>query len=250
MVKLRSGSVIDLDTMTDKMTADEFALLLIDACKLPDVRDMLMKVVAPNNEQFLDKVSTEVHRQLTLLREQLKHKDEEILRLKKTISDQQVMLDNLEQHGRRDSLRITGIPENPEHDDTDGAVLSVCQQIKVDPPVEPRDIVVSHRVGKSAGGRPRQILVKFATRNVRERVFKARTALKMFNKDNEEVPNIYINDDLTQLQAGLARDARSLKTNNKINDTWTIYGKVMIKDNHGHVKTISKPDDLIEYANW
>ena len=128
-------------------------------------------------------------------------------------------------------------------------MLSVCQQIKVDPPVGPRDIAVSHRVGKSAGGRPRQILVKFATRNVRERVFKARTALKTVNKENEEVPNIYINDDLTQLRAGLARDARSPKTNNKINDTWTIYGKVMIKDNHGHVKTITKPDDLIEYAN-
>ena len=108
---------------------------------------------------------------------------------------------------------------------------------------------MSHRVGKSAGGRPRQILVKFATRDVRERVFKARTALKAVNKENEEMPNIYINDDLTQLRAGLARDARSLKTNNKINDTWTIYGKVMIKDNHGHVKTITKPDDLIEYAN-
>ena len=80
-------------------------------------------------------------------------------------------------------------------------------------------------------------------------MFIARTALKTFNKENEEVPNIYMNDDLTNLRAGLARDARSLKTNNKISDTWTIYGKVMIKDNHGHVKTITQPDDLIEYAN-
>ena len=159
MAKLRSSSIKDLDTMTEKIAADEFALLLIDACKFPDFLDMLMKVVAPNNEQFLDKVSAEVHRQSTPLREQLKHKDEEILRLKETIFDQQVMLDNLEQHGRRDSLRITGIPDNPEHDDTD-----VCQQIKVDPPFETRDIAVSHRVGKSAGGRPRQILVKFASR--------------------------------------------------------------------------------------
>ena len=49
MVKIRSGSTTHLDTTTEKMTADEFALLLIDACKLPDVRDMLMKVVASNN---------------------------------------------------------------------------------------------------------------------------------------------------------------------------------------------------------
>ena len=63
------------------------------------------------------------------------------------------------------------------------------------------------------------------------------------------MPNIYTNDDRTQFRAGLARDALSLNTNGKINETWTIYGKVMIKDNHGHVKTITKPDDLIDYAN-
>ena len=34
--------------------------------------------------------------------------------------------------------------------------------------------------------RPRQILVKFATRNVRERVFKARTALKTVYKETKK----------------------------------------------------------------
>ena len=129
----------------------------------------------------------------------------------------------------------------------------ICQQPQVSE-AHPSSVVPERVTGADGvvwlWGRPRQILVKFATRNVRERVFKARTALKTVNKEKEKVSNIYISDDLTQFRAGLARDARSLKTNNKINDTWTIYGKVMIKDNHGHVKTITKPDDLIEYANW
>ena len=36
--------------MTEKMATDEFALLLTGACKLPDILDMLTKVVAPKNE--------------------------------------------------------------------------------------------------------------------------------------------------------------------------------------------------------
>ena len=127
----------------------------------------------------------EVHRHIAPLKQLLSEKDAELQRLRNIIPDQQIMLDDLEQHGRRDSLRISGIPENPEHDNTDEAVLKICNEMKVEPQVEPRDIAVSHRVGKSATGRPREILVKFATRNVRERVFKARTELKNVNKKEE-----------------------------------------------------------------
>ena len=76
--------------------------------------------------------------------------------------------------GRRDSLRISGIPEVEESDDTDAAIITLCAAIKVDPPVQPEDIAVSHRVGKAAEGKPRPVLVKFATRNIRERVFWAK----------------------------------------------------------------------------
>ena len=47
--------------------------------------------------------------------------------------EQNAKLDQLEQHGRRDSLRISRIPENMEKDDTDAAVLTLCAAIKVDP---------------------------------------------------------------------------------------------------------------------
>ena len=175
-------------------------------------------------------------------------KDAELQRLRNIIRDQQIMLDDLEQHGRRDSLRISGIPENPEHDNTDEAVLKICNEMKVEPQVEPRDIAVSHRVGKSAAGRPRQILVKFATRNVRERVFKARTELKNVNKKEEtKEKHIYVNEDLTRFRAGLAKDARSLKNNGNISDTWTMYGKILVKDNFGHVKVITQSEDLQGY---
>ena len=61
-----------------------------------------------------------------------------------------------------------GLPEPNENDDTDAAVLSLCESIKVEPAILPTDIAVSHRFGKSDSGQPRQVLVKFDMRNVRE----------------------------------------------------------------------------------
>ena len=37
----------------------------------------------------------------------------------KTIDEQHIKLDQLKQHGRRDSLRIAGLPEPDENDDID-----------------------------------------------------------------------------------------------------------------------------------
>ena len=95
-------------------------------------------------------------------------------------------------------------------------------------------------------GKDRQIIVKFATRNVRERVFRARKALKDVNQDKDAGKKIYINEDLTKFRAGLAREARSYKNSGLINDTWSIYGKIMTKDNYGHVSVIRTYDDLVK----
>ena len=160
------------------MDPDHFILCLAAALKSPDIVGQLNQITQPNHDEFADLISAELHRQLQPYKEELRAKDQEIKMLKKTISEQNDKLDQLEQHGRRDSLRVTGIPEAVESDDTDAAILSLCAAIKVDPPVQPEDIAVSHRVGKTIAGKPRQVLVKFATRNIRERVFRAKKISK------------------------------------------------------------------------
>ena len=209
----------------------------------------IYQYISPKDQEFADAVSAEVHRQITPLRKQLDETNAELQRLKNIMNDQKTLIDDIEQHGRRDSLRIVGIPENPGHDDTDGAILKICEQIKVQPKIEPKDIAVSHRVGQSAEGKTRQIIVKFATRNIRERVFQARKELKDVNKmdENKDKPNIYINEDLTKFRAALAKKARTLKNTGKPADSWTIYGKVFIKDNFGHVKVIKQFEELVRY---
>ena len=54
----------------------------------------------------------------------------------------------LEQHGRRASVRVFGIPEDTQGT-TDDELLNLCNnRKKIRPPLSPDDIEVSHRVGK------------------------------------------------------------------------------------------------------
>ena len=69
----------------------------------------------------------------------------------------------------------------------------------------------------------------------------------MQKKTRTNQPKIYLNEDLTKLRADLAKKARSLKTARKISDTWTIYGKILVKDNFNQVKVITKAEDLLNY---
>ena len=153
----------------------------------------------------------------------------------------------MEQHGRRDSLRIAGIPEKEELDNTDAAVQDICQAIKVDPPVQPTDIAVSHRLGRPSEGTTRQVIVKFTTRNVRERVYSAKKELKNVRED-ENMKHIYINEDLTKFHANLARDARALRNSGVINDIWTQYGKIIVKDKQNRISVIHDQSELQAFS--
>ena len=108
MVILRSGSVTAVDDSINmtQMTSEQFALFLVEACKQPDIGKVISDIVSPRDQEFADAVSAEVHRQMTPLRKQLDEKNAELQRLKNIIHDQQTMIDDIEQHGRRDSLRF------------------------------------------------------------------------------------------------------------------------------------------------
>ena len=93
---------------------------------------------------------------------------------------------------------------------------------------------------------PRPILVKFSNRRTKSKIMENRKNLKdkAFVDANGHKFRIYIQDDLTCRRANLAYLARQLKNSQQISDTWIAYGKVQIKDNHGHIKTINSQEDI------
>ena len=133
-------------------------------------------------------------------------------------------------------------------------------KMSMDPPIERHHIERSHRLGRKldhqdgrrdgAHARPRQrvIIVRFATERLRDEVFWARMNLKDHNKEHRD-NQICLNDDLTARRAKLSFDARQLKKDKKIADTWTSYGKVMLQLVKGQVKEVQSSNDLKSTQN-
>ena len=143
-------------------------------------------------------------------------------------------LQDLLQYTRRNALRITNPdwiePQRPWRpgqtpEDTDALVLGLAATLGV--PLQPWEIGRSHRVGKPRNdGTPRPILVKFISYNVRHRIYEARKLIK-------DIPSlkrkVYFNEDLTRLNGKLAFEARQMKKQDLLADTFTRDGRIYAK---------------------
>ena len=204
-------------------------------------------------EEALNTANTEIKS----TKSQLAEKDSTITSMAREIADLQVRNDDLEQQGRKGSVRVFWVPETTEGT-TDIKILSVLdKQMKLDPPIVIEDLEVTHRLGKprpppddaEASEEPKTvwpIIVKFTSWWVKSRVMENRKKLKekpCKDYDGHEYP-VCIQDDLTKRRANLAFLARQSKHNRHIMDTWIAFSKVMVKDNYGRITTISTDYDL------
>ena len=145
--------------------------------------------------------------------------------------------DAIDQYGRRANMHMRGLPEQAG-EDTDEVVLNVINtKMGMTPPVQLHQLVRSHRLGRAKEGQdpkrhPRPIIIRFSSE------------LKTHNLQQDQDLKIFLNDDLTTLRGKLAYDARVLKRDKKIIDTWTAYGKVLIKTLQNQVREIKSPLDL------
>ncbi len=153
--------------------------------------------------------------------------------------------DELEQYQRRTSLRIFGIEEKMG-EDTD-KIVSAFMSSKLGIEIQPNDLCRTHRVGRpprqttrGEGGSPpprrhRAILVKFATYNVRGRVFAAKRELKN--------SGFVITEDLTSTRRKVYLDA---VTKFGKNNVWTIDGVVKWKGGDGKICRATTTEDLLQ----
>lgn len=157
-------------------------------------------------------------------------------------------IDAQEQYSRRELVRVSGISES-EGEDTTDIVKSIVKSI--DPELEQGDIIRSHRVGnpnrKQQFGtpKPRQIIVRLKDNTTKKRILKASKNLKQ----EEKFKYVHINEDLTKTRNALAYRARQLKKKNYISQTWTVDGKIFLKDRNDRVVSITTDHALTNYIS-
>ena len=221
-----------------------FRLSFQEALDDPVIANKLARIVKSTNQDLIDSVNSLVA-EVRSLKASLAQRDATIAELRGEIKKLREDHDALEQYGRRNNLRISGIPEK-ENEDTTEAVMKIASEVmELDPPLQPGDIEVSHRLPKprnSKPGQPRQIIVRFRSKATRYRLISNRKNLREYNNEND--CKIYINDDLTSTRARLFSTVRSLQKKRLFDQVWTYNGNVKVKDNTGHVVSIGNLEDV------
>ena len=118
--------------------------------------------------------------------------------------------------------------------------------------IAPGEIDRSNRVGKIHKGRTqkpskkyRDIIVKFTSYNARNRLFQARKILR--ETENEDLKDIFVNEDLTKRRSEILFEARKLRRANKLNSAYSSDGKIIVRDKKDTKYQISDLNDLVQF---
>ena len=130
--------------------------------------------------------------------------------------------DNLEQQGRKDSIRIKNVPEEElEEKSTDDFVIDFAKE-HLDLDLTPHDISVSHKLSKEPNDHGKfNLIVKFSRRNVKRDVYSRKKKLKN--------SGYVITEDLTFKRRAIMARLGNLRWKKKIFSCWSMDGKIFYK---------------------
>ena len=236
-----AGTVQDQDAL--------FKLRFEEALGDTQVATKLARIIRSTNQDMLDGIDA-LRAEVRSLRKELGERDATIAHLQDEVKELRLANDALEQYGRRNNLRISGIPESAlaegENEDTTAAVVNLANTVlQLDPPLHPSDVEVSNRLRKPRNAKPselRPIIVRFRSKAERYRVISNRKNIKPYNESKDV--KVFINEDLTSARAKLFSTVRLLFRQKHFSQVWTYNGCIKVKDLQGTVKSINSIDDV------
>jgi exosome complex exonuclease DIS3/RRP44 len=197
--------------------------------------------------------------------------------LQNRISHLESEADNGQQYSRRNSLRVSGVPEEGLHafpgdmhvsdeakhkstfctedesydsgenvsvspmastNSTDSKIIDLATSLGIN--ISLTDIDRSHRIGMKNSDKPRDIIVKFTSYRARNIFYRSKIGLK-----SHGFSGIFVNEDLTRTRSKLFYQARQLVKNNFILSAWTFDGAVIVKDANRKIHRINNVHDLM-----
>ena len=175
-------------TLSITKNMEEFRENFLDALENTEVAERLQLVPEPVFTKHLEPLTKKLSdtvailsQTVTSLKKEVEAKDRIISDLRKDVTALQCQLDDIEQHGRKESVRVFGLPKTTAGT-TDEKFVNLCNdRMKLEPPLDITEIAVSHRVGPIQQARddglplpPRPLLVKFVSRRSKATVMEVR----------------------------------------------------------------------------
>ena len=169
-------------------------------------------------------------------------------KLKQIVNTTFFKVDELEQHGRRENIRILGAAERTdERDGGEEVVTKVAEALNVE--LNPElDIQRVHRLGNKKKGpkaKPRPVIVRFASYRKRMKFIYKKSKLKVHPNFN----GVYLTEDLTSSRAKMLKYVKEVGKN-KFVLFHTINGKIRMKQSAQEAGTITNNESDTGARNW
>jgi cell division protein FtsB len=151
-------------------------------------------------------------------------------------------IEELEQYGRRTSLRFHNVPMvQGDLQKTDQLIVDIVnKKLKITPPLCVDDINRSHIIGTINNGKG-QLICRFKNWKIKNAIY----MLKKNLKNNPE--KIFITEDLTKTRQFIVKELNTQKRDKKIHSFWTFDGRIFAKKDANGRKQLIKCVQDIDY---
>lgn len=177
----------------------------------------LKKDISDENKELIDRLEGKII-DLENENEDLKNTVEKLeSRVEEIQEKADGKINDLEQHGRKDSIRIIGLEDGSEQETVEECVVKVVNFVtdKLEVQLSKDDISIAHRLGRFRRNKPRNIIVKFTRRRKKHEIIRARKVLKK--------SGFIIFEDLTKVNQQILKDAFQLEC---VKNTYSVDGKL------------------------
>ena len=156
----------------------------------------------------------------------------------------EINIERAEQYSRRDNLIISGVPSSATETaasdtrcdattliSTMSAIMDVCSD-SLGVPIKSEDISSAHSHSNSNSRKravgPDPIVVRFARRSNRDKVYLSRFSFKTYNSGKPVSAQIFINEDLVDNNRLMMSAAKGVVRKNQLKDAWSSYCHVRV----------------------
>ncbi|KAK3106950.1 hypothetical protein FSP39_003755 [Pinctada imbricata] len=150
-------------------------------------------------------------------------------------------IEELEQYGRRTSLRFHNV-EVADTNNTDDEIVKLCKE-KLQVDITPDDINRSHPIGRKNRHGKYQLICRFKNWKIKNKIYREKKKLK------NDSSRIFVTEDLTSYRQEIVSEIAKAKRAGKVFAFWTNDGRIFIKtSSDGPKYLIRSLHDLNYYA--
>ena len=156
--------------------------------------------------------------------------------------------DDLEQYTWKFNLVIHGIAEREKEDNAEN-IIELGKLLNVN--LTQGDIYIVHRLNTKSKTEPHPIIVRFASYNAKNKLYKARSYLRNVTSHDLRPGKIFFIENLTSWRTELFKEVKKVRKTYHNGKAWTVDGKIFFKpEPTSKAQRIDSYEDLSKMSNY